>query len=104
VPAPIVRTGPGWFVGDRHAHSGHSDGRAMTARNGLAIEKLLRRQWFSSRYTRPLPPTLPPQESRVSIVAGINPISKVRLYPNDLAIEIDGAIVRHPVGKVSASR
>jgi hypothetical protein len=29
---PVVRNGPGWFVGDLHAHSGHSDGRTMTAR------------------------------------------------------------------------
>lgn len=26
-PTRVVRTGPGWFVGDLHAHSGHSDGR-----------------------------------------------------------------------------
>jgi predicted metal-dependent phosphoesterase TrpH len=26
-PARIVRPGPGWFAGDLHAHSGHSDGR-----------------------------------------------------------------------------
>jgi hypothetical protein len=27
---PTVRSGPGWFAGDLHSHSGHSDGRATT--------------------------------------------------------------------------
>jgi hypothetical protein len=35
-PAPIMRRGPGWFVGDLHAHSGHSDGRTTT-QQGLRI-------------------------------------------------------------------
>lgn len=26
-PSRVIRSGPGWFVGDLHAHSGHSDGR-----------------------------------------------------------------------------
>jgi predicted metal-dependent phosphoesterase TrpH len=30
VPAPVLRKEPGWFVGDLHAHSGHSDGRTTT--------------------------------------------------------------------------
>src|SRR5215467_8844370 len=25
---PVIRQGPGWFTGDFHSHSGHSDGRA----------------------------------------------------------------------------
>src|SRR5262252_6538159 len=29
-PVPVLRKGPGWFVGDLHAHSGHSDGRTTT--------------------------------------------------------------------------
>jgi hypothetical protein len=29
---PPVRSGPGWFAGDLHSHSGHSDGRATTRR------------------------------------------------------------------------
>ena len=35
-PAPLIKRGPGWFVGDLHAHSGHSDGRTTT-RQGLRI-------------------------------------------------------------------
>jgi hypothetical protein len=35
-PAPVVRAGAGWFVGDLHVHSGHSDGRTTTA-SGLRI-------------------------------------------------------------------
>ena len=31
----IVRTGPGWYAGDLHAHSGHSDGRAIS-KSGVA--------------------------------------------------------------------
>jgi predicted metal-dependent phosphoesterase TrpH len=27
---PTVRTGPDWFAGDLHSHSGHSDGRTTT--------------------------------------------------------------------------
>ncbi len=26
---PALRTGPGWYVGDLHSHSGHSDGRTV---------------------------------------------------------------------------
>jgi hypothetical protein len=29
--APVLKKGPGWFVGDLHSHSGHSDGRSVTA-------------------------------------------------------------------------
>jgi len=29
-PGPTVRGGPGWFAGDLHSHSGHSDGRTTT--------------------------------------------------------------------------
>jgi hypothetical protein len=29
-PAAVLKQGPGWFVGDLHAHSGHSDGRVVT--------------------------------------------------------------------------
>jgi len=29
-PAPVLKRGPGWFVGDLHSHSGHSDGRVTT--------------------------------------------------------------------------
>src|SRR4029077_11157366 len=29
-PAPVLKRGPGWFVGDLHSHSGHSDGRTTT--------------------------------------------------------------------------
>jgi hypothetical protein len=28
--APVLKQGPGWFVGDLHSHSGHSDGRLTT--------------------------------------------------------------------------
>src|SRR5262245_43048550 len=28
---PVIRRGPGWFAGDFHSHSGHSDGRAQLA-------------------------------------------------------------------------
>lgn len=34
--AAIAGRGPGWFVGDLHAHSGHSDGRARS-RRGLDV-------------------------------------------------------------------
>jgi len=36
VQAPALRTGPGWFAGDLHSHSGHSDGRATT-RGGARV-------------------------------------------------------------------
>jgi hypothetical protein len=29
-PAPVLKKGPAWFVGDLHSHSGHSDGRTTT--------------------------------------------------------------------------
>jgi hypothetical protein len=32
---PTVRAGPGWFAGDLHSHSGHSDGRATTRRRTI---------------------------------------------------------------------
>jgi 3-phytase len=35
-PARVVRPGPGWYVGDLHAHSGHSDGRGQS-RSGKAM-------------------------------------------------------------------
>jgi len=35
-PAPVIRTGAGWFAGDLHAHSGHSDGRAKAA-DGVSV-------------------------------------------------------------------
>jgi len=31
VASPVLRTGAGWYAGDLHSHSGHSDGRAVTA-------------------------------------------------------------------------
>jgi hypothetical protein len=31
VAGPIVRAGAGWYAGDLHSHSGHSDGRTITA-------------------------------------------------------------------------
>ncbi len=34
--AAIADRGPGWFVGDLHAHSGHSDGR-VPSRRGVAV-------------------------------------------------------------------
>jgi hypothetical protein len=33
-PSPVLRRGPGWFVGDLHSHSGHSDGRTTTSGGG----------------------------------------------------------------------
>ena len=30
-PAPALVTGPGWYAGDLHSHSGHSDGRTAMA-------------------------------------------------------------------------
>jgi hypothetical protein len=33
---PTMRTGPGWFAGDLHAHSGHSDGRTTTV-SGVVV-------------------------------------------------------------------
>lgn len=35
-PARVVRSGPGWYAGDLHAHSGHSDGRGRS-RTGQAM-------------------------------------------------------------------
>lgn len=32
----VIRAGPGWFAGDLHAHSGHSDGRGVS-KSGQAI-------------------------------------------------------------------
>jgi predicted metal-dependent phosphoesterase TrpH len=32
----VIRPGPGWFGGDLHAHSGHSDGRSQSA-SGVSI-------------------------------------------------------------------
>lgn len=34
--ATVAERGPGWFVGDLHAHSGHSDGR-LPSRRGAAV-------------------------------------------------------------------
>jgi hypothetical protein len=36
-PEPVLKTGPGWFVGDLHAHSGHSDGRTKTAGQRIPV-------------------------------------------------------------------
>lgn len=36
VPDALTGRGPGWYVGDLHAHSGHSDGRARS-RRGAAV-------------------------------------------------------------------
>lgn len=36
VASGVVRAGPGWYAGDLHAHSGHSDGRSVS-RSGAAL-------------------------------------------------------------------
>ena len=47
-PAPVLRKGPGWFVGDLHAHSGHSDGRIVTA-SGARVPAPVHRVFDAAR-------------------------------------------------------
>jgi hypothetical protein len=48
VASPAFRAGPGWFVGDLHSHSGHSDGRSITA-NGSRVGAPVHRVFDAAR-------------------------------------------------------
>jgi hypothetical protein len=45
---PTMQTGPGWFAGDLHAHSGHSDGRTTT-RSGMVVPVPVHRVFDAAR-------------------------------------------------------